>query len=95
MESAKVWIQNAIDVIINSTAKINGDNTVLLTATTTASIFIAYLCTVRYYRYKNLNLIRAKYPNPKDILNDAEAANFIYATITGKEFPCKFTKKNK
>jgi hypothetical protein len=62
------------------------DNVLLLTA---ASALVIYLGTVRYLRYKNLNYIRSKYPNPQEILDNIDAAQEVYAFTTKKEFPCK------
>lgn len=85
MDNAQRWLQIVYDSAIEKSANVKKENVYI---TATASIVVAYICTVRYYRYKNINLIRKKYPNPDDILNDSEAAQFIYNITTRKEFPC-------
>ena len=59
-------------------------------AGTVATSIVLYLCYVRYRRYKNINTIRTKYPDPDAILHDPEAAAYINNHFSGKEFPCKF-----
>jgi hypothetical protein len=87
MESSQVWLQNILSIAIKKNKEIS-QNPFLFAATTSASILVAYLCTVRYHRYKNLNTIRKMHPNPDAILHDAEAARSIYGIVFGKEFPC-------
>lgn len=52
-------------------------------------IFGCYLVCVRYYRYKALNDMIAKYPDPNVILQNHDIAMEIYSNIFRKEFPCK------
>ncbi|RCH97259.1 hypothetical protein CU097_011421 [Rhizopus azygosporus] len=62
--------------------------------TTTAIILsvLTYLIVVRRLRYKNLNLIRKRYPSPDQVLVDPAAAQFIYTITACKEFPYLFEK---
>ncbi|KAI8982085.1 hypothetical protein BDF20DRAFT_817717 [Mycotypha africana] len=48
---------------------------------------LSYLMWVRYRRYKYIVMIRKKYPNPLDVLNNPEIAQEIHATTMKKEFP--------
>lgn len=61
----------------------------ILSAAAGGSILLLYLATVRHLRYKNINSIRKKYPNPQDILNNIEFAREIASITVKKEFPCK------
>lgn len=67
------------DLGLKQITKKNESTTTLLIVTTAAlAAFVAYLMAVHSLRYKNLRMLREKYPNPDDILNDSEAANFVY-----------------
>lgn len=91
VETAQAWLKNAFDHIAQKATGLNNKVAFTTTTTTTSiSVLVAYLCAVRYYRYKNLRMIRAKYPDPKVILNDPKAAEYIYSMVVAKEFPCKF-----
>ncbi|KAI7868278.1 hypothetical protein BDF14DRAFT_1794893 [Spinellus fusiger] len=46
-----------------------------------------YLLVVNHYRYKIINEIRRKYPDPKVVLENYEIAQEIYNNIFFKEFP--------
>lgn len=70
---------------------VQNQNAFMLTAATT-SIFALYLATVRHLRYKNINAIREKYPNPQDVLDNIDIAREINAITVKKEFPCKHGK---
>ncbi|KAI9474106.1 MAG: hypothetical protein EXX96DRAFT_580615 [Benjaminiella poitrasii] len=48
---------------------------------------LAYLGLVRYLRFKAINDIRKKHPNPKDALTNIDTANEINAITAKKEFP--------
>lgn len=48
-----------------------------------------YLGYVRYHRYKFLNSIVNKYPDPNIVLQNHDIAMEIYSDIFRKEFPCK------
>lgn len=69
---------------------VHKDNILVLTA---VSALVIYLGTVRYLRYKNLDYIRTKYPNPQEVLDSLEIAQEINAITMKKEFPCKFQSK--
>lgn len=60
-----------------------------LVSTATILSALTYLMVVRRLRYKNLNLIRKRYPSPDQVLTDPAAAQFIYTITACKEFPCK------
>jgi hypothetical protein len=79
-------VQKICDLALEKTRQAERKEAVLVTA---AAAFLTYMFTVRYNRYKNLKMIRAKYPNPDNILNDSEAAQFVYNVTTRKEFPCE------
>ncbi|CAO3700106.1 unnamed protein product [Rhizopus stolonifer] len=53
-------------------------------------LIIAYMATVRKMRYKNLEYIRKKYPDPNQILKDPAAAVEVLAITAQKEFPFSF-----
>lgn len=93
LQRAQTWLENIYVTTLNRvadvTSNIKQDDAICITAAATFTSILAYMGIVRYNRYKNLNLIRAKYPNPDDILNDSEAAHFVYNIVTRKEFPCK------
>ncbi|GAN03118.1 DUF2236 family protein [Mucor ambiguus] len=63
----------------------NQDKFILTTAA--VSIVVLYLATAKHLRYKNINTIRAKYPNPQDVLDSIDIAREINAITTKKEFP--------
>ncbi|SAL99999.1 hypothetical protein [Absidia glauca] len=46
-----------------------------------------YCGIVRFYRYKSLNDMIKKYPDPNTILHNNEAANEIYGNVFRREFP--------
>ncbi|KAG2234430.1 hypothetical protein BDF21DRAFT_357072 [Thamnidium elegans] len=48
---------------------------------------LTYLCYVRYNRYKSLNKMIKKYPDPDVVLQDHDIAVEIYSNIFRKEFP--------
>ncbi|GAA5808741.1 hypothetical protein MFLAVUS_002136 [Mucor flavus] len=91
LQRAQTWLENIYVTTLNRvadvTSNIKQDDAICITAAATFTSILAYMGIVRYNRYKNLNLIRAKYPNPDDILNDSEAAHFVYNIVTRKEFP--------
>lgn len=74
-----------LNKVADATNNIKQYDAIYITAAaTTLTTILAYMGIVRYNSYKNLNLIRAKYPNPDDILNDSEAAHFVYNIVTKK-----------
>ena len=72
--------------IVNIITKAYNKSSVVGTVATSLGL---YLCYVRYHRYKNINTIREKYPDPDAILKDPEAAAYINNHFAGKEFPSK------
>lgn len=63
-----------------------------LVSTVIVIALVSYLITVHRQRYKNLEYIRKKYPDPNQILNDIAAAVEVLAITGQKEFPCKHYK---
>lgn len=63
------------------------DNRVLLwQAAATTSVL--YLALVRYLRYRNINKLRRKYPDPTIALKDPAVAEEVFDTTVRREFPC-------
>ncbi|CAO3582232.1 unnamed protein product [Absidia cylindrospora] len=59
-----------------------------LSTTTWVIMGLAIYCgIVRHYRYKSLNEMIKKYPDPNTILESKEAASEIYSNIFRREFP--------
>lgn len=87
---ALAHVDNLVDKMANlfKAGGVQNQDTFILTAAA-ASIVVLYLATVRHLRYKNINAIRAKYPNPQDVLDNIDIAREINAITTKKEFPCK------
>ncbi|KAI9494453.1 hypothetical protein BDB00DRAFT_787074 [Zychaea mexicana] len=59
-------------------------------AATAAGLSIAiccYLAIVRRYRYKYINALRRKYPDPNIAVQDSKIAAEIFNTTLRKEFP--------
>lgn len=50
---------------------------------------LGYLAYVRFYRYKRLNSMIKKYPDPNAVLQNHDIAMEIYSDIFRKEFPRK------
>lgn len=63
-----------------------------LVSTVVVIALVSYLATVHRQRYKNLECIRKKYPDPNQILNDTAAAIEVLAIAGQKEFPCEHYK---
>ncbi|EIE85959.1 hypothetical protein RO3G_10669 [Rhizopus delemar RA 99-880] len=61
-----------------------------LVSTVVVIALVSYLITVHRQRYKNLEYIRKKYPDPNQILNDTAAAVEVLAITGQKEFPSMF-----
>ncbi|KAI9495130.1 hypothetical protein BDB00DRAFT_272599 [Zychaea mexicana] len=52
-----------------------------------AASAVVYLALVRYLRYRNINAIKEKYPDPTLALRDSAVAEEVYNTTLRKEFP--------
>jgi hypothetical protein len=50
-------------------------------------LLVSYLAYVRYYRYRLLNNMIKKYPDPNIVLENHDIAMEIYSDIFRKEFP--------
>ncbi|KAI8645069.1 hypothetical protein BD408DRAFT_412196 [Parasitella parasitica] len=59
----------------------------LLTVAAGASVLLLYIASVRHLRYKSINEIRKKYPNPQDVLDNIDIARQVNAITMRKEFP--------
>lgn len=70
------------------------ENTKSIVLATVGATILVYMGIVRNRRYKNLNYIIKTYPDPQQILDDAEVAKEIAAITLKKEFPCKLTGLN-
>ena len=69
----------------------DNDNRVLLwKAAATTSII--YLALVRYLRYRYINKLRRKYPDPTIALKDHTVAEEVFDTTVRREFPCMLTR---
>ena len=67
------------------------DNRVLLwQAAATTSVL--YLALVRYLRYRYINKLRLKYPDPTIALKDPRVAEEVFDTTVRREFPCRLTR---
>ncbi|KAI9258121.1 hypothetical protein BDA99DRAFT_515289 [Phascolomyces articulosus] len=75
IETGKSWL----DFIF----KQNGKET----ATIGAATAILYLALVRLLRYRNINAIKKKYPDPTLALTDPDVAAEVYDTTVRKDFP--------
>lgn len=63
------------------------DNRVLLwQAAATTSVI--YLALVRYLRYRYINELRRKYPDPTIALKDPAVAEEVFDITARREFPC-------
>lgn len=82
-----------MDSVIASLSKwlSDKDNRVLLwQAAATTSVL--YLALVRYLRYRNINKLRRKYPDPTIALKDHAVAEEVFDTTARREFPCMLTR---
>lgn len=88
--AALAHVGNLLDKMTNlfKAGEVQSQDAFLLT-TAAASILVLYLATARHLRYKNINAIREKYPNPQEVLDNIDIAREINAITTKKEFPCK------
>lgn len=69
---------------------IHGASTNELLLSTILFSLLCYLSYARYQRYKFVNSIIRKYPDPNIVLENHDIATEIYSNIFRKEFPCKF-----
>ena len=50
---------------------------------------VVYVALVRYFRYRQINKLKRKYPDPTIALYDHAVAEEVFNNTNGKEFPCK------
>ncbi|KAI9495128.1 hypothetical protein BDB00DRAFT_927803 [Zychaea mexicana] len=48
---------------------------------------VIYLALVRYFRFRSINQLKRKYPDPTLPLRDLEAAEEVFSALTRREFP--------
>jgi hypothetical protein len=82
MENILHYIQYSLDTIQKQ------DKSIIKVLTGTV-VLLVYMSIVRYLRYKTLNRIKNKYPDPQYVLDNAEAAQDIFSITSKCEFPCK------
>ncbi|KAI9258118.1 hypothetical protein BDA99DRAFT_606337 [Phascolomyces articulosus] len=50
-------------------------------------VTVVYLALVRFFRYRRINKLKQKYPNPRVALYDSAVAEEVFTTTTTIEFP--------
>ncbi|KAI8150070.1 hypothetical protein BJV82DRAFT_503954 [Fennellomyces sp. T-0311] len=80
------WLNDqALPVLNKCLAKAKDNRTPIASAV--AAVAICYLAAVRSQRYKYINELRRKYPDPSIALKDSKVAEEVFDTTLRKEFP--------